>query len=130
MKRSLTSFLNSWQIRLFTLRHGELVGSDSFGNRYYRARKARLHGRERRWVVYGGSFSVDADASFVPPEWHGWLHHGYEAPLPVDPAKSWIKPHQPNLTGTPQAYHPPGHQLAGGKRQAVSADYQAWSPEQ
>ena len=28
----------------------------------------------------------------------------------------WEKPHQPNLTGTPYAYHPPGSVLRGGHR--------------
>jgi NADH:ubiquinone oxidoreductase subunit len=26
-----------------------------------------------RWVEYADA--VDYDASSVPPEWHGWLHH-------------------------------------------------------
>lgn len=129
MKRSLTTFLNSWYMRLFTWRYGQLVGTDSSGNRYYRSLKSKRHGRERRWVVYGGQFAVDPEASAVPPEWHGWLHHGYDAPLPVDPAKGWVKPHQANMTGTALSYRPPGHQLAGGQRAAATGDYQAWSPE-
>ena len=50
---------------------GELVGTDEFENRYYRCDRSRLHGRERRWVLFKG----EAEASRVPPEWHAWLHH-------------------------------------------------------
>ncbi|KAI6187096.1 NADH:ubiquinone oxidoreductase domain containing protein [Aphelenchoides besseyi] len=28
-----------------------------------------------RWVVYPEKVWLDYDASQVPPEWHGWLHH-------------------------------------------------------
>jgi len=129
MKRDFITFLNSWYMRLFTWRRGKLVGTDSFGNRYYSAPKDKRHGRERRWVIYGGNYAVNPEASLVPPEWHGWLHHGYDKPLQVDPAKTWVKPHQPNLTGTASTYRPPGHQLSGGQRAAATGDYQAWSPE-
>lgn len=129
MKRSFATFLNSWYMRLFTWRQGQLVGTDAFGNSYYRAPNNQRHGRERRWVVYGSRYAVEPEASMVPPEWHGWLHHSYDAPLPVDMNKSWIKPHQANLTGTASAYRPAGHQLAGGKRAAATGDYEAWSPE-
>ena len=61
---------------LFT---GEHVGTDAQGNKYYRARKRRpasqpFAGTERRWVIYNGA----NDASRVPAEWHGWLHHSYD----------------------------------------------------
>jgi NADH:ubiquinone oxidoreductase subunit len=30
---------------------------------------------QHRWVEYAGDKSFyQVDASFVPPEWHGWLH--------------------------------------------------------
>src|SRR5579862_7546931 len=48
--------------RLFTWWKGELVGTDQFGNRYYRekpGRRLRAGGgresRERRWVLYKGT---------------------------------------------------------------------------
>ena len=44
--------------RLYTWLRGELVGSDEFGNRYYREKGAKalrrgggLESRERRWVL-------------------------------------------------------------------------------
>ena len=47
------------------------MGSDERGNRYYRGKPIGSQPRERRWVMYGGL----AEASTVPPEWYGWLHH-------------------------------------------------------
>lgn len=82
--------------------------------------------KERRWVVYNG----EPEASKVAPEWHAWLHHTTDdIPSETNPLRrSWQKPYEPNLTGTDQAWHPPGHVLEGGKRAKASADYQAWSP--
>lgn len=105
---------------LYTWRKGRLVGTDAFGNRYYQSKDGK-----RRWAIYAG----EQEASKVPPDWHGWLHYTWdkpptEAPLPHKP---WEKPHQPNLTGTPMAYAPPGSLRRG----VVDAprDYEAWQPE-
>jgi NADH:ubiquinone oxidoreductase subunit len=110
--------------RLFTMWRGEHVGDDDDGNRYYRDKRPRAGTRERRWVLYGG----EAEASRVPPEWHAWLHHT-TAEVPDGRAKlGWQKPHRPNATGTAGAYRPPGHVLAGGKRQPATGDYEPWRP--
>jgi NADH:ubiquinone oxidoreductase subunit len=111
---------------LWTWLFGVRAGTDAFGNRYYRSRRSPLYGRERRWVVYKGM----AEASKVPPEWHAWLHHMTDEPLTeqAQRARPWQKPHVPNLTGTPLAYRPRGHQLMGGKRAKATGDYQPWTP--
>ena len=101
------------------------VGRDAEGNIYYREKKRTKGLRERRWVYYVG----EAEASNIPPEWHIWLHHMADAPLTNVPRKAWQKPHVPNLTGTPDAYFPPGHTLVGGERAKATGDYQAWKPE-
>jgi NADH:ubiquinone oxidoreductase subunit len=126
-KISLTSWMANLQINWFTARRGTPVGTDQFGNRYFKDDKRLLHGRERRWVLYNG----EPEASKVPPEWHGWLHHNMAQPLSMtsDYHKPWIKPHTPNMTGTTGAYHPPGHPLAGGLRDKATGDYWAWTPE-
>jgi len=110
---------------LFTLMRGEAVGKDSFGNRYYQERKARPGMRRRRWVMYEGA----EEASRVPPEWHAWLHHTIDA-APLTPRRPWPwqKPHLPNLTGTPEAYRPPGHDYEGGQRARATGDYEPWRP--
>ena len=63
---------------LFTKMRGEFVGSDAEGNRYYQDKKTIAGLRRKRWVIYNG----EAEASRVPPEWHGWLHHVVAEPPP------------------------------------------------
>jgi NADH:ubiquinone oxidoreductase subunit len=114
---------NTIGTRILTWRKGEFVGEDEFGNRYYKERNGK-----RRWVTYRDL----ADASKVPPDWHGWLHHTVDVP-PTDMGyrpKSWQRPHLPNMTGTAQAYRPPGSTLAAGKRPPATGDYEAWKPEE
>ena len=119
-------------MRLFTWLKGEEVGRDTFGNRYFREKGgSSLHPdslrKERRWVIFDG----ETEASRVPPDWHAWLHHTVtESPSPGGPARRpWEKEHRPNLTGTGQAYRPPGHTLSGGKRARGTGDYEPWTPE-
>ena len=120
--------------KLFTWFRGELVGTDQFGNRYYREKGRRVlkrgagrESRERRWVLYNG----DVEASRVPPEWHGWLRHTVnEVPAASGQKRyAWQQDYLPNLTGTAAAYRPPGSVLRGGQRSRATGDYEAWSPE-
>ena len=107
---------------LFTWRHGEEVGTDDQGNRYFRHKNG-----DRRWVLYNG----EAEASRVPPEWHAWLHHSSDEPPPREgiARRPWMKEHRANLTGTAQAYRPPGHTLEGGRRDRATGDYESWTPD-
>jgi NADH:ubiquinone oxidoreductase subunit len=101
---------------------GEAVGTDQFGNRYYQSK------RGRRWVIYNGT----VEASRVPPEWHGWLHHTFKNPpteTPLPAAKPWELEHRVNMSGTDGAYHPQGSLAATGVRPPATGDYQAWKPE-
>ncbi len=109
------------------LSRGGKVGTDQFGNKYYEAKPRKGYKLTRRWVIYNGT----PEASKVPPEWHGWLHHQL-ADIPIEQGPSlrhpWQKPHTPNLTGTTKAYRPPGHILMGGKRGKAIGDYEPWTP--
>uniref|UniRef100_B6U8M3 NADH dehydrogenase [ubiquinone] 1 alpha subcomplex subunit 12 n=1 Tax=Zea mays TaxID=4577 RepID=B6U8M3_MAIZE len=49
-----------------------LVGVDKFGNKYYEKLHDTQYGRHR-WVEYAEKGRYNA--SQVPAEWHGWLHH-------------------------------------------------------
>jgi len=103
-------------------RLGRKVGTDAGGNVYYEAKKGG-----RRWVIYEGP----NDASRIPPEWHAWLHHQIEG-LPdeaLPPPPKFLRAPTPNLTGTPGAYRPSGALERGGRCQAASGDYQAWTPD-
>jgi NADH:ubiquinone oxidoreductase subunit len=119
---------------LFTWWRGELVGTDQFGNRYFREKRRRvlvkgggMPSRERRWVLYNGI----AEASRVPAQWHGWLHHTAGAPPKAGEGSHypWQKEHLPNLSGTPLAYRPPGSVLRGGHRAKTTGDYEPWRPD-
>jgi NADH:ubiquinone oxidoreductase subunit len=110
--------------RLFTYFRGRPVGRDAVGNRYFEEKRQRPGLRQRRWVMYPGA----VEASTVPPEWHAWLHYTTDAPLPDLVRKAWQKPHEPNLTGTPLGYRPPGSDYLGGERAPATGDYESWTP--
>ncbi|HEY8574447.1 NADH:ubiquinone oxidoreductase subunit NDUFA12 [Phenylobacterium sp.] len=120
-----STFGIDWTIK----KRGVFVGQDDFGNRYYEAKDVRdsYDGRKRRWVIFKGY----ADASKVPAEWHGWLHHTFDEPPTTQPLlrRSWEKDHNPNLSGTIYAYRPKGSLARGGERQRATGDYEAWKPE-
>ena len=77
-------------------------------------------------VVYNGV----AEASTVPPSWHGWLHHTGDGPPTQGKGgpRPWWKPHRANMTGTPGAHRPTGSTLAQGRRPKATGDYKAWTP--
>lgn len=117
----------TWGTRLWLWRFGDEVGRDEFGNTYYVQRKGvGPLGVPRRWVTYTDL----AEASKVPPEWHGWLHYTVDEP----PTKSkyrprpWQKPHRMNMTGTADAYRPQGSILGSGHRPKATGDYKPWKP--
>ncbi len=125
---SFLGVMSPAHISLFTaLSRGKKIGTDQDGNVYYEAKARKGYHRTRRWVMYKGA----PEATKVPPEWHGWLHHQTNA-VPSEDAPSlrrpWQKPHIPNMTGTTAAYRPPGHILSGGKREKATGDYEAWRP--
>lgn len=111
---------------LNTARNGTRVGEDSQGNVYYEG-GTDPNGLTRRFVIYNGA----NDASRVPAEWHGWLHHSIDGPPQsnLPPPRIWEADYTPNQTGTPQAYRPSGAIEAGGKRQMATGDYEAWTPD-
>lgn len=114
----------------FTLwrKKARLVGEDEQGNRYFEEKDPTFPGgRHRRWVVYHGV----AEASRVPADWHGWLHHTFDEPPTEAPLKrrAWEQDHLPNMTGTPLAYHPKGSLSRADGPADVNDDYEAWRPE-
>ena len=133
LKQLLLEILTWWNgqtlsLRLYTWWRGEFVGEDEFGNRYYRAPSRIPRSiRERRWVAYNGY----AEPSTIPAAWHGWIHHTVDHPPTARNyvAPAWEKPHQPNLTGTPYAYRPPGSLLVPEPRDAGEPHYEPWRPD-
>ncbi len=124
---SLLGVLSPAHISLFTATSGgKKIGTDQLGNKYYEAKARKGYKRTRRWVIYKGA----PEASLVPPEWHGWLHHQTNV-VPTETNSSfrrpWQKPHQANQTGTPGAYMPAGSLYRAAP--AVRSDYDAWRPK-
>lgn len=127
---SLLGVLSPAHISLVTLFSGaKRIGVDGFGNKYFEAPARKGYKKPRRWVIYKGT----PEATKVPPEWHGWLHHqSNEVPGESSTSfrRKWQQPHKPNLTGTDGAYRPPGHVLESGKRDKATGDYEAWTPSE
>ena len=95
---------NTIGTRLFTWRNGIRVGEDGLGNVYYHERNGK-----RRWVIYRDL----AEPSQIPPAWHAWLHHTVDVPPTLETylPRPREQAHRPNLTGTYEAYRPPGSTL-------------------
>ncbi len=110
-------------------RRGVKIGEDQYGNTYYEARDLQdaYDGNKRRWVLFSGY----AEASKVPPDWHGWLHYTFDEPPTVEPfvVKPWEREHEPNLTGTLGAWRPKGSIAKTGVRPRATGDYQSWKPD-
>ena len=126
-KFKITDWLGGFspaQILTFTLFNGKKIGQDEFGNKYYEAKARPNMNHTRRWVIYVGGY----DATQVPPEWHGWLHHQTDDVPSAQNAnrRTWQQPYEANQTFTDQAYHPPGY--GGATRAPATGDYEAWTP--
>ena len=102
--------------RIKTILFGKLVGSDSFGNKYYENKNGK------RWVIYFD----EIDASKIPVEWYSWMHF---TPNRIEKKHElekyvWQKPHQSNPTGTEKAYYPNKN-----KDNAIDKKYKSWKSE-
>ena len=119
---------NTWSNRIYTALRGRHVGTDEEGNRYFvQSKGVGPLGVPRRWVIYKDG----AEASKIPPDWHGWMHYTVDTPPTEEKytPRPWQKPHQPNLTGTPAAHRPAGSILASGTRPRATGDYKPWRPQ-
>jgi len=106
-----------------------LVGVDKFGNKYYEKLQDTQHGRHR-WVEYAEKDRYNA--SQVPPEWHGWLHHITDSTgdqLLARKTARYLVEHKQNYSGEGEEliYHSKGHALNPGQRDWTR--YQPWEPK-
>ena len=82
---------------LKTLFFGKYVGSDEYGNRYYKSKK------DERWVVYANNI----EATKITSDWFLWIHHTIDKiPNTSDKKYIWQKKHLENQTGTKNSYRP------------------------
>ena len=118
---------NTWSNRIYTRLRGRPVGTDAMGNTYYvQSKGVGPLGVPRRWVIYRDG----AEASLIPPDWHGWMHYSTDSPPNSEDyrAQPWQKTHRANMTGTPEAYRPSGSILGSGARPKATGDYKPWRP--
>ena len=82
---------------LKTLFFGKYVGSDEYGNKYYKSKK------NERWVVY----SDNIEATKITSDWYLWIHHTIDkTPNNKETKFSWQKKHLANQTGTKNSFKP------------------------
>jgi NADH:ubiquinone oxidoreductase subunit len=98
--------------KIKTMFYGKLAGEDEFGNKYYESKKGK------RWVIY----SDEIDASKIPMEWFSWIHFISNKIENDHELKkyNWQKKHQPNLTGTDEAYYP------NKNKDGIKKKYNSW----
>ena len=83
---------------LKTLFFGKYVGSDEYGNKYYKSKN------NERWVIYKNNI----EATKITSDWYLWIHHTIEN-IPDGNKESkhkWQKKHLENKTGTDEKYKP------------------------
>ena len=82
---------------LKTLFFGKYVGSDEYGNKYYKSKK------NERWVIY----SKNIEATKITSDWYLWIHHTIDKIPDNKEAKFfWQKKHLENQTGTSNRFKP------------------------
>ena len=82
---------------LKTLFFGKFVGSDEYGNKYYKSKK------DERWVVYGKNI----EATKISADWYLWMHHTInKIPEYKDQKFPWHKKHLENQTGSKNSFRP------------------------
>ena len=110
---------------LYTWLYGKLVGIDEYDNKYYCNSGNFQDISTKRWVIFKG----EIEATKIPPHWHAWLHKSIEVP-PIDYSHKydWQKNHQPNLTGTSEAYYPNSPHFSKSKVNSNKKEYETWKP--
>ena len=97
---------------LKTIFFGKFVGSDDFGNRYYKSKN------DERWVVY----SSNIEATKITSDWYLWIHHTIDKIPEKNISKfNWQKKHLENQTGTKNRNKP-----VKIKKGNIKKKYETW----
>ena len=97
---------------LKTLLFGKYVGSDEYGNKYYRSKN------NERWVIYGDS----VEATKITSDWYLWIHHTIDKiPDQKEKRYNWQKKHLENQTGSKNSFKP-----TKINKDNVQKKYEAW----
>ena len=97
---------------LKTLFFGKLVGSDDYGNKYYKSKN------DERWVVY----SSNIEATKITSDWYLWIHHTIDK-IPDNNTQKfyWQKKHLENQTGTINSHKP-----VKIRKTSIKKNYETW----
>ena len=99
---------------LKTLIFGKYVGSDDYGNKYYKNKN------DERWVIY----SKNIEATKITSDWYLWIHHTVDK-IPdkhtEDKKYIWQKKHLENQTGTENSFKP-----VKIKKNNMKKKYETW----
>ena len=97
---------------LKTLFQGKFVGSDEYGNKYYKSKK------NERWVIY----SDNIEATKITSNWYLWIHHTIDRiPDKKEVKFYWQKKHLENQTGTNNSFKP-----TKISKKNVKKKYESW----
>ena len=97
---------------LKTLFFGKYVGSDEFGNKYYKSKN------NERWVVYPNNI----EATKITSDWYLWMHHTIDIIHDKKNKKHhWQKEHLENQTGTKNSFKP-----VKIRKNAIKKKYETW----
>ena len=98
---NLKTFFTWWNKQTFgtflkTLVFGKYVGTDEYGNKYYKSKK------NERWVIY----SNNIEATRITSDWYLWMHHTIDKipDITKETKFKWQKKHQENQTGSKNSY--------------------------
>ena len=95
-------FFTWWNKQTFgtflkTLFFGKFVGSDEYGNKYYKNKN------DERWVIY----SKNIEATRITSDWYLWIHHTIDKIPDKNDTKIFMaKKHLENQTGTKNSFKP------------------------
>ena len=112
-------FFTWWNKQTFgtflkTLIFGKYVGSDDYGNKYYKNKN------DERWVIY----SKNIEATKITSDWYLWIHHTVDK-IPdkhtEDKKYIWQKKHLENQTGTENSFKP-----VKIKKNNMKKKYETW----
>ncbi len=113
----LKIFFTWWNKQTFgtflkTLFFGKYVGSDEYGNKYFKSKK------NERWVIY----SKNIEATKITSDWYLWMHHTIDkTPDSGDLKFSWQKKHLENQTGSKNSFKP-----TKIKKNNLKKKYETW----
>ena len=114
---NLKIFFTWWNRQTFgtflkTLFFGKYMGTDGFGNKYYKNKQ------DERWVIY----SKDIEATKITSDWFMWMHHTIDKIPNKDKERYiWQKDHLENKTGSKDSYKP-----VKIKKNADLKKYETW----